>query len=115
MENLRAAIEADLADGIEGEFAIAISLLSPDGVRYTERGIFSTTSKRIDPSTGETVIVETPVLTLRTSSLTRVPVAGEKWHVFVNSAHYVIGSDRAPEKSGIGFTRFYLQSLEAVE
>lgn len=113
MENLRAAIEADLADGIEGEFAIAISLLSPDGVRYTERGIFSESSKRVDPATGETIIVDEPVATLRTSSLTRVPVAGEKWIFTINGLNYTFGRDRAPEKTSIGFTRFYLHKLEA--
>lgn len=130
MENLRAQIEADLHESLEGEWGMPVQLTSPDGEEQVHsknnpsellRGQVLYFSKREDPATGETVIVPQPVVTLRISSLVRVPLDGENWHIRIPISpvagapmrSFTFTSDRAREYgSDIGFIRIYPQLVE---
>jgi hypothetical protein len=90
MEDLRATAELELYDCLESELGTPIILISPDGKRYTNsvnnpteplRGQVKMYSKGENPETGEPIIVDEPSVTLRTSSLARVPVANENWFI----------------------------------
>jgi hypothetical protein len=130
MENLRAAIERDLGDSIEGEFGMVVQLTSPDGItQIYKKGSSSVlltgqclySSRRENPDTGLPEIVDQAVVTLRVSSLDRVPLPGENWYVkFATSPvvgaplrGFVASSDRAPEHcQDIGFIKLYEQRVE---
>lgn len=133
MENLRYTVESDLKQTLESEWKIPVELTSPDG----QKQIYSVNnpderlggqvlyfSNRENPITGETMIVNQPVVTLRKSSLIRVPEAGEKWFIKmpieprVNAAweNFVFTPTRAPEHgTDIGFIRIYPQRIESEE
>lgn len=133
MENLRAEIEKDLGESLEGEFGIAIELTSPDGEQQiysknnpTEllKGQVLYFSRRMDPETGEAIIVNNPVVSLRISSLYRVPLAGENWFIKMPTSpkadaekeNFVFTATRAPEHgTDIGFMRIYPQRIEDSE
>ena len=93
MTNIRTLAEKDLAHTLEGEFAVPIILISPyDGKKITETvdgrplaGRVLWSHQEINPETGESVIVPTPVVDLRVSSLPIVPKSGEKWLVQIPS------------------------------
>jgi len=130
MDNLRAAIESDLHESMESEWGMPVELTSPDG--ETQRfslnnplellkGQVLHFSRRENPDTGEPVVVDQPVISLRISSLIRVPQAGERWFIrFPISprpgAAYVsriFTPDRSPEHgSDIGFMRIYPQKID---
>lgn len=130
MENLRAQIEKDLYDSIESEWKMPVELTSPNGIKQTHSvndpsellgGQVLYFSRRENPTTGEVIVVNQPVVTLRISSLLRVPKAGEKWFIKfpispVAGAPYldwVFTCDRAPEHgTDIGFMRIYPFRLE---
>jgi len=88
--NVRALAESDLSHTVEGELAVPVTLISPDGERIdkTARGgqlagrvLWS--HKEVAPETGEEYIVHSPVVKLRESSLLRVPKSGEVWGVII--------------------------------
>lgn len=82
MVNLRQLAESDLSVTLEGEWALNITLTGPGGIRQTDvpaQVIYETIEQ--NASTGEPIIVNKPVVTLRISTLTRVPLDGEKWFV----------------------------------
>jgi hypothetical protein len=128
--NLREQAEADLLDTLENSdgWGLPVILISPDGATQdksandatadlTGQILYDTTV--IDPETGLQMIVSTPVVTLRRSSLTRVPVAGENWIVQIPETPdaSAIKTDhvlaRAPEGGkSIGFVRLYLNRVE---
>jgi len=92
MINARALAEQDLSQTIEGEFAVPVVLISPQGERITQTtggkplcGRVLWTRKEISPD-GESVVVPAPVVTLREASLPRVPKTGEKWYVQIPSS-----------------------------
>lgn len=130
MENLRAAIESDLHDSLEGEFGMAVELISPNG----EQQIYSLNnsselltgqvlyfSRRVDPETGETIVVNQPVVSLRISSLTVIPQPGENWYIKMpissvegaEKQRFVFTPTRSIEHGqDIGFIRIYPQKVE---
>ena len=120
--NLRERVERDLAVSLEGRWGLPVTLTSPDGVKQTGlRGQVLYDIVRLNPETGEEVVIETPVVTLRRSSLNRVPVAGENWLVEIpvepreNAplVPYIISPVKPPEGGrSIGFIRLYLQVVE---
>lgn len=130
MENLREQIELDLHDSLEGEFGIPVEITSPDGETQIYNANYPTEflkgqvlyfSRRENPDTGETIVVNQLVVTLRTSSLNRTPVAGEKWYIKVPISpragavkkSFVFTADRSPENgTDIGFIRIYPQAIE---
>lgn len=86
--NLRTLAENDLALTLEGDWGIPVKLTDPDGVKYETtaddrplKGQVLWDRVKIDPDTGEEFVVQEPVVTLRKSSLARVPKYGEKWQV----------------------------------
>lgn len=130
MENLRQTMERDLGDCLEAEFKMPVELTSPDG----ETQIYSVNnpsqrlggqvlyfSRRVNPETGETIVINQPVVSLRISSLARVPREGERWFISMPIAptanalwrQFVFTPDRAPEHgTDIGFIRIYPQRIE---
>ncbi|MCK5219318.1 hypothetical protein KAR10_07345 [bacterium] len=123
--NIRKLAEADLSKTLERDFGLPVILIDPDGNEITEN-LDETTLKgqtlysitRIDPETGESIVVNNPVVTLRRSSLARVPVPGEKWLVRIpidptdgaEVIDFIIDPDRSPEGGrDIGFIRLYLR------
>jgi len=93
MINARALAEQDLSQTLEAEFAVPVVLISPDGERITQTtggkpltGRVLWTRKEISPETGEPVVVQAPIVTLREASLPRVPKSGEKWFVQIPSS-----------------------------
>jgi len=88
--NVRALAETDLAHTLEGEFRIPVVLIDPTGLKIdkTKNGLslggrVLLSQPRTNMDTGEVVIVPDPVVELRRSSLSRVPVIGEKWGVII--------------------------------
>ena len=133
MENLREQIEADLHESLEGEWGMPVELTNPDGLTQKLslnnpdeklRGQCLYFSRQENPATGEMIIVNQPVVTLRISSLIRVPAAGEKWYIkFATSPRagspmrsWVFTPTKAPEHgTDIGFIRIYPQRIEQEE
>lgn len=131
MENLRYTVEGDLKQTLESEWKIPVELTSPDGQKQiysvndpSERlgGQVLYFSTRENPVTGEPMVVNQPVVTLRKSSLIRVPEAGEKWFIkmpiepVANATweNFVFTPTRAPEHgTDIGFIRIYPQRIES--
>ena len=130
MENLREEIEVDLQDTIEGEFRTYIEITSPDG-QIQRYNVHNPSDKlaafvryhcvRMNPQTGESIVVDEPVVILRKSSLIRVPKGGEKWYVKtptdpVHDAKlrsFIFSPDRAIEGSDdIGYVTMYPQRIE---
>lgn len=130
MENLRVTMERDLGDCLESEFKMPVELTSPDG----ETQIYSVNnpleklggqvlyfSRRENPETGETIVINQPVVTLRISSLSRVPIPGERWFIAMPIdptigalwRQFIFTPDRAPEHgTDIGFIKIYPQRIE---
>lgn len=121
--NLRERAESDLQYTLEGHFALPIELTGPDGIKLNVTGqILSDTIKQ-NPDTGETIIVNNPVLAIRRKSLSQIPQPGETWFVRIpldpdpsaELADFVIDSDHAPEGGrSLGFIRLYLRKAEQV-
>lgn len=116
--NLREQVETDLADTLEGEFALPVVLVAPDGITQNVTGQVLYDSIEFNPDTGESVVVNKPVVVLRRSSLSRIPEAGETWFVKIPTdpsrtatlEDFVISRDK-PSIGGrsIGIIRLYLQ------
>lgn len=81
MMNLRKLVEADLETTLEGDFALPIILVAPDGSETTYQGRIDYESTEFDVETGAMLVESIPVVTLRRSSLTQIPSAGENWGV----------------------------------
>lgn len=124
--NLRVDIESDLSETLEDPdgYGLPIILIAPDGTIQTKSendadqdlsGQILYDSSIMDPETGLEIVVDKPVITLRRTSLTRIPAAGEKWFIRIperpdptapKSLHSL---ERPPEHGkSIGFIRLYL-------
>ena len=134
MVNLRERAESDLKHSLEKEFALPVVLTDPDGVKYDESQNSADPSNpdalsgqilysyvAVNPDTGEEVIVNNPVVSLRRSSLLRVPVAGETWlfeipitpSVTADKVPFIMDATRSPENDdSIGYTRYFLTKAE---
>lgn len=133
MENLRATAEKDLYESLESEWKMPVELTSPNGIRQiysannpTELlgGQVLYSSRRENPETGEVIVVNQPVVTLRVSSLVRIPKAGEKWYIKIPTGYepnavkqsFVFTPDRSPENgTDMGFIKLYLQRISQDE
>jgi len=102
-----------------------VNLISPEGVRTDGiRGQILYDITRMDPETGETIVVGTPVVSLRRTTLearARIPAAGENWFVEIPvrpdelapKQQMVLSPVRPPEGGrSVGFIRLYLQQVE---
>lgn len=124
---LRAEIEQDLAETLEGDYGLPVVLISPSGVRYSTSANDPTSSlmaqvlydSASQDADGNTVIDSRPVITLRRSSLSVVPQSGERWAVEMptgpeddaSTATFVV--ERALEGGrSIGFVRLLLRGTE---
>jgi len=124
--NLREKAEQDLSITLEGAFSLPVILVDPDGVTHDAVGdgdipltgqvLYDTVVE--DPVTGGRVVINEPIVVLRRSSLTRVPVAGEKWSVKIpidpsttgTLVTHMIDPTKSPEGGrSIGFIRLYLK------
>lgn len=130
MINLRAEIEKDLHDSIESEWKMPVEITGPDGITqiYSKNdptellgGQVLYFTQSINPETGETIVVNKPVVSLRISSLNRVPQSGEKWFIRMpispvagaSKENFVFTPTRAIENGyDIGFIRIYPQKIE---
>jgi hypothetical protein len=124
MSNLRALAEADLAETLEDSdagFGLPVELIDPDGVVYSDlvgQVLYDSTQTT---ESGVPVVVHKPVVTLRRSSLTRVPLPAERgrWVCKIpltpdpdaETVTYIV--DEPLESGGsIGFVRLYLTRAE---
>ncbi len=127
--NLRKRAESDLGTSLEKEWGLPVVLISPDGEvidtsensgeALTGQVLYDTVTT--NPETGEEVIVNNPIVTLRRSSLSRVPVPGERWIVKIpispdpdaDLTEFVISPMRSPEGGrSIGFIKLFLQKAK---
>jgi len=119
-------LEQDLAATLESDFAAPVVLIAPDGV------VISTSlhggpllgkvmyDYREERPGGEIVVVKSPLVILRLSSLSRVPKADEPWFVMIPTSpadptlkrFLIDGRTRAPERvDSIGFVRLFPQAV----
>jgi len=112
---LREVIEADLGETLEGDFALPVVLIAPDGTVDSVTGQILYDTLVEDPEDGSQQIVHKPVVTVRRTSLARVPEAGEDWAVQIPTVPDATAStvtyklERPSEDGGsIGFIRLYL-------
>lgn len=127
--NLRERVESDLAITVEGRWGLPVFLTSPDGEKQINKKGTTVPLKgqvlydimRLDLDTGEDKLVGCPVVTLRRTSLDRVPEPGENWLIEIpdepredaDMVSYVLSPTRPPEGGrSIGFIRLYLQQVE---
>lgn len=120
--NLRVAIERSLATAIENPiygFGLPVTLIAPDGSIQKLNGKIVYDHKVFDPEIGSTMIVHRPVVTLRISSLTRVPVSGESWFVIIPTApspdaptSKFITQDPETDGKSVGFIRLILTATK---
>jgi hypothetical protein len=123
---LREIAEQHLNITLEGRFGLPVELIGPDGIPqiYSENDpttllqaqvLYDTTVQ--NPETGEEVIIPEPNISLRRSSLVRIPLAGEHWFIKIPETpsatapkeEYVLSSDLAPQDGrSLGIVRLYL-------
>lgn len=121
MVNLRELAESDLATTLEGDFALPVTLIPPDGEPFQAVGQILYDTVSVNPDTGQQVVENKPIITLRRSSLTRVPKAGETWHVRMPTApsataplaDFIFSGDAAPAGgASTGFIKIKPQKVE---
>jgi hypothetical protein len=132
--DMRAQIEKDLGVTLEGDYGLPVELTGPDGEEITTSansvdpqnpeplyGQVLYTTTRMNPDTGEEMVVNEPVVVLRRSSLSRIPEPGENWFVrfpkdpdrTAELSDFAFTPDRAPEGGrSIGFIRLYPHKAE---
>jgi len=127
--NLRERSEQDLKFSLEGEWALPVVLIDPDGNKLDTNqntgepltGQVLYDSVKDNPQTGAPVVTNKPVVTLRRSSLSRTPEAGEKWFVQIpvdpsttaTLESFQLDKERPPEGGrSIGFIRIYLRRVK---
>jgi hypothetical protein len=119
--SLREEIEADLAETLEDpeDFGLPVTLVDDlgDSQDYYGQILYDTLAE--NPETGAEIIIHKPVVTLRRSSLVRVPLPGENWVVKIpltpslTAPKVDFAIERPTEEGGaIGFIRLYLMRIE---
>lgn len=128
MVHLREIVESDLELTLEDDWGLPVVLYAPDGTKY-DKSANDTTKDLVgqvlydtrieDPATGAEIIVHKPVITLRKTSLTRIPISGEKWIIEIPTTPEYAGTKTAfyverPSEDGssIGFIRLYLMAAD---
>ncbi len=130
MGETRELIEQDLGETLEADFGLPVILTSPDGDVQTKsandpdqdlQAQVHFDSLVLDPNTGLDMVVDKPVISLRRTSLTIIPVLedGQNWMVEIpdlpkeSSAKSTFRAARVPEHGrSIGFIRLYLEKIE---
>ena len=124
--NLREQIELDLAETLEdpGGFGLPAILIDPDGVEhgpYYGQILYDT--RVVEDAIGglsADIVIRPPIVTLRRSSLARIPLASEKnrWAVKIpitpsltaDKKTFVLGHP-SEDGASIGFIRLYLAEV----
>lgn len=131
LPNLRKLTESVLATSLESAWGLPVELTSPDGITQTLSandgetlvGQVLSSSLDSDPETGATLLTDKPVVTLRISSLDRVPLAGENWFIKMSmipdpaatKEDFMMSADRPPFRNeSIGFVKIYCQKVTQV-
>jgi hypothetical protein len=119
MPNLRELCESDLAVTLEGDFGLPVELIDPDGVKYTGiEGQILYDTVTVNPDTGEPMVVNDPIVTVRRSTLVRVPLPGEIWMVRIPTIpsrtapleDFLLSPSKPPSAGGsIGFIQLFLR------
>jgi len=125
--NLRQLAITDLKTQNITDWSLPIELTDPDGIRYNTDAETGEQLKAIqilydyrkfDLESGGEITVNEPVVSVTLTSLSRVPVAGERWHIRIpldpfnpdTLSDFVLTEDRAPEGgASLGFIRLYPQ------
>ena len=117
LANLRALAEKHLSVTLEGAWAIEVDLIGPAGKKQLglkAQVLYDRTEQ--NPTTGQPVFVNEPVVVLRYSSLTVVPKSIEKWLIRMpvspvadaEKEDFVLDPSRTIEGGrSIGFIRLY--------
>lgn len=127
--NLRERAEKDLKFSMEREWALPVIGIDPDGNTLdtnqntgeplTGQILYDTVKD--NPQTGSPVVINKPAISLRRSSLARIPKAGEKWFwkIPVDPSRtadletFESDKQRPPEGGrSIGFIRIYLRRVK---
>ena len=126
MINLRELAEKDLAETLEGEWSLPVILIGPDGIKYDKTvdgrnltGQVLYGRREFNPDTGEEIFINTPVVTLRISSLVRVPADTECWGVKIpvkpsttaDMDDFIFNGRPSEGGATIGFMRIYPQRM----
>jgi len=107
------------------DWALPVTLIDPDGTRYetitgsTTRLAGQVLHSYVDfnPDTGEDLVVNQPVVTLRMASLARIPRNGEVWFVLIPTEpdpeaplrNYIISPTKAMKlNESLGIIKMYL-------
>ncbi len=123
MLNIREQIEKDLAETLEGKFGLPVELTAPDGTSFTAIGQVLYDRVQFNVETNEDMVVEEPIVVLRRSSLPRIPISGETWHVKIPvipnrtapKVDFITSKVRSPSGGGsIGYIKIYLQKAEQI-
>jgi len=129
MTNLRELAEEDLAVSLEGDFGLPVILKGPNGFTISTKkgttdplmGQILYDIVRMNPETGEDMEVNEPVITLRRSSLERIPKPGENWFVEIpiepkvdgEKKSFIISGSRTSDGGGsLGIIRLFLRKVE---
>lgn len=128
--NLRQTLNNDLEKSMEdiAEWGLPVELESPDGMKYTLKkdtqnkltGQVLYNRTEFNPATGEEISIDEPMVTLRMSSLERIPAPGENWLVRIPETpdpdaalvSYALTPTRAIKfNRSIGIMIIYLQKV----
>jgi len=113
------------------DWGMLIELTAPDGTVYNTDSITGdplvsmmtlNDAVRLDPDTGETIVVGEPIISIHRDSLVRVPAPGEKWFIKLQlnpdsdtMTSFMLSPTRSPEGgASLGFIRLYLQKVKQV-
>lgn len=127
--NLRELAENHLSFSLEREWALPVVLIDPDGNTLdTNQNTGEPLAGQVlydivkdNPQTGSPVVINKPVVSLRRSSLARIPKPGEKWFVKIpvdpnrtaDLEMFELDKERPPEGGrSIGFIRIYLRRVK---
>lgn len=114
--SIRALAEQHLGESIEGGFGIEVILTDKDGKQQTVKGQVLYSRKIQNPTTGEDIIINEPVVILRVSTLDPVPKSGEQWFIQMpvspvegaEKENFLMDKSKAVEGgASIGFIRLY--------
>ena len=126
MVNLREQLEEDLGETLENEWGLPVVLIAPDGVKYDTSANDATLpltgqvlygKKEFVPETGQEIYINTPIVTLRISSLARVPQNGETWSIQIPTSPsttaalitFIFKGRPLEGGASLGFLRIYPQ------
>ena len=125
--NLRELGESLLEVTLEGRFGLPVVLISPDGetisidnYNKTLVGQVLYDTVEVNMDTGGVVVDNNPLVTLRLSSLPRVPLAGENWMVKIPGSPsttadmeiFQMSKNMPPEvRKSLGIIKIFLEKV----